>query len=132
MPAERRIATRTTAYHAENLRLTPSSRSALSHGIGYAGHGFVGHLGAGSELIDISDTGLGLKVFTPLVIGSDVSIDVELHSTVSCVALKVDARVVHCRSQDDELYRVGLSIQALERLPLQCGHAGVYAPDMDG
>jgi hypothetical protein len=89
-------------------------------------------LGTGAELIDISDTGVGRRVLTPLVVGSDVFIDVELHSVLSCVELKVGARVIHCQCSDDELYRVGLSIRDVKRLPLLCGHEHTHIPDMDG
>ena len=128
--AERRRVARTVAYHAQNLRVLPIYRSTLRLAASYAGNGLADRSGVGAELVDVSDTGLGLKVFAPLIIGSDVAINVELHSTVSCVELKVVGRVVHCRCYD-ELYRVGLSIQGIERLPLQCCHEGAYTPDLD-
>ena len=131
--ADRRASIRTAAYHARYLRLEPSRRSVFRYGVGYTGtgNGFAGPLGAGAELIDVSDTGCGLRVFTPLVIGSNVSIVVELHSKLSCVELRVGARVVHCCSHEDELYRVGLSFQDIQRWPLHCGHEGAYVPTMD-
>ena len=131
---ERRVSHRTTIFYADNLRVEPGELSTLRHGAGGAsvGNGPGVHLGVGGELLDISNTGLGLKVLTPLVIGSDVSIEVELHSRFACVVLKISASVVHCLSEEVQLYRVGLSFNCLESLPLQCGHEHDYVSNIGG
>ena len=126
---ERRTSPRTTAYRAGNLQVESKGLGATGFGASVRSQ-LCSRMGA--ELIDASDTGLGLRVFTPLVIGSEVAVRVELHSALSCVELKIDGRVMHCFSHEDELYRVGLSFLEVDRLPLQCVHEGGYLLNLDG
>ncbi len=62
-------------------------------------------------LVDVSQGGLGLEMFVPLPAGSEVAFTGELQKEDFCFALSGTARVTHCQSRPDGLYRVGLIFQ---------------------
>jgi len=119
--ADRRVAVRLGDYHAEDLRVEPE--------FSFGGGCWTPpqHSGIGAKLLDVSETGLGLQVFSPLIVDSDVRVSVILYREGSGEELKARARVVHCLSDDEELYRVGLDFLRVDRRPLDFG----YVPDLD-
>ena len=118
-PTERRKSHRHTEYHAEDLRVEPE------HSFG--GSASPLHSGIGAQLVDVSETGMGLRVFSPLLANTDVKVSVNLYQEGSGEELKAQARVVHCLADDDSLYRVGLTFWNIDRRPLDYG----YIPDLD-
>jgi hypothetical protein len=73
-------------------------------------------------LIDLNQTGLGVKTLCPLAVGSIVLVGGELHSPESCVRIDARARVAHCRCQADESFRVGLNFLDIKQQDLECSH----------
>jgi hypothetical protein len=73
-------------------------------------------------LIDLNQTGLGVKTLCPLAVGSIVLVGGELHSPESCVRIDARARVAHCRCQPDESFRVGLNFLDIKQQDLECSH----------
>ena len=116
---ERRVAHRHTEFHAEDLRVEPVHASS--------GWTPPMHSGVGAQLVDVSDTGIGLKVFSPLLNNTDVRVGVNLYREGSGEELKAQARVIHCLMDDDNLYRVGLAFWEIDRRALDSG----YIPDLD-
>ncbi len=114
-----RVADRHTEYHAGDLRVEPvHSVSGCTPPM---------HSGIGAQLVDVSDTGMGLKVFSPLLNNTDVKVSVNLYREGSGEELKAQARVIHCLMDEDNLYRVGLAFCDIDRRPLDHG----YVPDLD-
>jgi hypothetical protein len=73
-------------------------------------------------LIDLNQTGLGVRTLCPLAVGSIVLVSGELHSPESCVRIDARARVAHCRCQADESFRVGLNFLDIKQQDLECSH----------
>jgi hypothetical protein len=73
-------------------------------------------------LIDLNQTGLGVRTLCPLAVGSIVLVHCELHSSESCVRINARARVAHCRCQVDESFRVGLNFLDVKQQDLECSH----------
>ena len=119
--AEQRVSSRLAGYHTEDLRVEPE--------VSLGGGGWTPpqHSGIGAKLVDVSDTGMGLQVLSPLHVGSNVHVSVILYRTGTGEELKARARVVHCLADDDELYRVGLDFLTVDRRNLDAG----YVPDLD-
>ena len=115
---ERRAAQRDTHYHAEDLRVEPD------HGADRSTHPL--HSGIGAQLVDVSETGMGLRVFSPLLTNTEVRVSVNLYREGSGEELKAHARVIHCLPEDN-VYRVGLSFHDVDRRALDAG----YVPDLD-
>ena len=64
-----------------------------------------------AKLVDASEGGLGVTTFVPLAVGSLVELDGHLDNGELQILLQGKARVVHCRSGEDGVFRVGLSLE---------------------
>jgi hypothetical protein len=114
---ERRQNPRYNDYQSEHFKIEP-------------GYGGASRLGSGSwggrieaRLIDISEGGLGVEVWVPLILDSFVNLSVELSRGEERMALEGQARVVHCFSgEDEQTYRVGLAFQNVSRRELSWSH----------
>lgn len=84
-----------------------------------------------SSLIDLNQTGLGVKTLFPLAVGSIVDVSGELHSVDSCVKIDARARVAHCRCQVDDSFRVGLNFLNIKQQELECSHEPGFSLDVD-
>jgi hypothetical protein len=82
-------------------------------------------------LIDLNQTGLGVKTLCPLAVGSIVLVGGELHSLESCVRIDARARVAHCRCQVDESFRVGLNFLDIKQQDLECSHDPGFSLEND-
>jgi hypothetical protein len=85
------------------------------------------HSGVGAKLIDLSETGMGLQILSPLRVNAEVGVCVNLYRDGSGEELKARAQVMHCRAEDNGLYRVGLAFQTVDWRALDTG----YYPDLD-
>lgn len=82
-------------------------------------------------LIDLNQTGLGVKTLCPLAVGSIVLVGGDLHSPESCVRIDARARVAHCRCQVDESFRVGLNFLDIKQRDLDCSHEAGFSLEAD-
>ena len=88
-------------------KLTPDRRDRLRSGyfrgkklrIGYCGQSLA------AKVVNSDDQGLGVEISTPLEIDSSVSF--------VGIGLRGRAQVVHCRPNDDGVFRVGLKLEAV-------------------
>lgn len=78
-------------------------------------------------LIDLNQTGLGVKTLCPLAVGSIVLVGGDLHSAEACVRIDARARVAHCRCQADESFRVGLNFLDVKQQDLDCSHEAGFS-----
>ncbi len=83
--------------------------------------------GISAKLVDLSETGMGLQILSPLRVNAEVGVCVNLYRDDSGEELKARAQVMHCRAEDDGLYRVGLAFQGVYWRALDTG----YYPDLD-
>jgi hypothetical protein len=83
------------------------------------------------SLIDLNQTGLGVKMLFPMAVGSIVELSGELHSVESCVRITARARVAHCRCQVDDSFRVGLNFIDIKQQDLDCSHEAGFSLDAD-
>ena len=84
-----------------------------------------------SSLIDLNQTGLGVKTLFPMAVGSIVELSGELHSVESCVRITARARVAHCRCQADDSFRVGLNFLDIKQQDLECSHDPGFSLETD-
>jgi hypothetical protein len=82
-------------------------------------------------LIDLNQTGLGVRTLYPLAVGSIVLVGAELHSPESCVRIEARARVAHCRCQADESFRIGLNFLDVKQQDLECSHEPGFSLEGD-
>ena len=92
---ERRKQLRTLKYDTQHLRL------------GYGQTNL-----AVTQLIDLTDRGLGAETKDPLSVGAYVTVSGDLHGAESAVKLEGRARVAHCRRENGS-FRVGLSFEEI-------------------
>jgi hypothetical protein len=118
---DRRSSPRLSGYHADDLRVEPE---VLSHGSAATAPP---HAGVGAKFADLSETGIGLLVLSPLRVSAVVDICVDLYRDGAGEELKARAEVVHCRAGDDGSYRVGLAFRKVDWRPLDSS----YYPDLD-
>jgi hypothetical protein len=85
------------------------------------------HAGIGANLIDLSETGIGLRVLAPLRVNAQVDVCVDLYRDGPGEELKARAEVVHCHAEDNGSYRVGLAFRHVDWRPLDTS----YFPDLD-
>ena len=83
------------------------------------------------SLIDLNQTGLGVKTLCPMAVGSIVELSGELHSVESCVRINARARVAHCRCQVDDSFRVGLNFIDIKQQDLDCSHDAGFTLEGD-
>jgi len=83
------------------------------------------------SLIDLNQTGLGVKTLCPMAVGSIVEVGGELHSVESCVRIEARARVAHCRCQVDDSFRVGLNFLDIKQQDLDCSHDPGFSLEAD-
>ena len=85
-----------------------------------------------ARLVDVSQEGLGLLTCIPLLVGSVVTVRGDLHSLDSCVEFLVRSQVVHCISQEDGSFRVGLSfVEEADYKDLPCEHEPGFTLSLD-
>lgn len=116
---DRRASPRLTDYHTDDLRVEPEM---LLHGPAAPPH-----LCVGAKLADLSETGIGLRVLSPLRVSAEVDVCVDLYRDGSGEELKARAEVMHCHADDDGSYRVGLAFRNVDCRPLDTS----YYPDLD-
>lgn len=118
---DRRSSARLSGYHADDLRVEPE---APSHGSAATA---LPHAGVCAKLADLSETGIGLLVLSPLRVSAEVDICADLYRDGAGEELKARAEVVHCRADDNGFYRVGLAFRKVDWRPLDAS----YYPDLD-
>ncbi len=85
-----------------------------------------------ARLVDVSQGGLGLLTGFPLSVGSVVIVRGDLHSLDFCVEFLVRSQVVHCISQEDGSFRVGLSfVEEADYKDLPCEHEPGFTLSLD-
>ena len=85
-----------------------------------------------ARLADVSQEGLGLLTGFPLSVGLVVTVRGELHSLDSCVEFMVRSQVVHCVSEVDGSFRVGLSfVEEADYRDLPCDHEPGFTLSLD-
>jgi hypothetical protein len=102
--AERRKQLRTEKSRSEHLRIE-----------------YHGKLLA-AKLVDAGDGGLGAEMYVELQPGTAVAFAGELHSPFFCMKLHGRARVAHCRTRKEGVYRVGLAFEDINVRKLDCAH----------
>jgi len=88
-----------------------SSRKELRlSGIIYLSDGSV----LNSQTADISREGIGFFSPTTLNVGSDCTLTVPIDACGTVAVLKLIGRVVHCRKQSEELFRIGMQFVRMD------------------
>ncbi len=64
-----------------------------------------------AKLVDVSETGIGVEMFVPLVVGSTVAVAGDLHSPDYSLNLKGKARVIYCHCEKEGAFRIGLAYE---------------------
>lgn len=74
------------------------------------------------RLIDLSEWGLGVETAEPLGVGTDVHVSGQFFSAASALGPKRRARVVHCRSVEEGVYRSGLAFDSTQQAQSDARH----------
>ena len=64
-----------------------------------------------AKLVDVTESGVGVEMYVPLVEGSTVALEGELANADLSLNLQGRARVVYCRCENGETFRVGLAYE---------------------
>ena len=64
-----------------------------------------------AKLVDVSETGVGVEMFVPLVVGSVVRVAGDLYSSDYSLNLQGKARVIYCRCEKEGSFRIGLAYE---------------------
>ena len=64
-----------------------------------------------AKLADVSETGIGVEMFVPLVVGSTVAVAGDLHSPDYSLNLKGKDRVIYCHCEKEGVFRIGLAYE---------------------
>ena len=64
-----------------------------------------------AKLVDVNETGIGVDMFVPLVVGSAVTVAGDLYSSDYSFNIQGKARVVYCRCEKEGMFRVGLAYE---------------------
>ena len=64
-----------------------------------------------AKLVDVNETGLGVEMFVPLVVGSAVTVAGDLYSSDYCLNVQGKARVIYCHCEKEGTFRIGLAYE---------------------
>ena len=64
-----------------------------------------------AKLVDVNETGIGVEMFVPLVVGSAVTVAGDLYSSDYCLNVQGKARVIYCHCEKEGAFRIGLAYQ---------------------
>ena len=64
-----------------------------------------------AKLVDVSETGIGVEMFVPLVVGSTVAVAGDLYNSDYSLNVQGKARVVYCHCEKEGMFRIGLAYE---------------------
>jgi hypothetical protein len=67
-----------------------------------------------SQTADISREGIGFFAPNALDVGSDCSVSVPIDACGTVAVLKLVGRVIHCRKQSEDLFRIGMQFVRMD------------------
>ncbi|MBI3664836.1 MAG: hypothetical protein HY236_01190 [Acidobacteria bacterium] len=77
-----------------------------------------------ARLVDVTEGAIGVELFVPLIVGSEVKIDGEFQNADFGLKIRGHGLVRHCGSRADGLFRAGISF-----LDITCRN--LYATEND-
>ena len=93
-------------------RASPRRRVDLPAGLKISSYGESGSPRKfAAKLVDVNETGIGVAMFVPLVVGSAVSLAGDLHHSDYSLNIQGKARVVYCHCGKEGAFHIGLAYE---------------------